>query len=71
MMVYDALVFLSGLVAGGLLVGLFHHLRVRTVWSLLTEYYYSEHLYPLIKRGVDVTHYRLAWESFRVRLLGK
>lgn len=70
-MLYDWIVFLMGVKMGGLLVWLYWRLRLRTLWSLLSEYYYSEHLYPLVKRGIDITHYQLAWESFRHRFLGR
>lgn len=70
-MLYDWFAFLLGAFAGGLLVWFYWRLRMRTLWYLLSEYYYSEHLYPLVKRGTDITHYRLAWESFRHRFLGR
>lgn len=43
---------------------------IRSLWQTLTDYYYSEHIYPLMKTNRDrATQRELAWDEFRKRFL--
>lgn len=64
-MIEVILVFVIGLVLGNAIQFIANRYALRAFWRELTDYYYMEHIYPLLKTDrLRAIQRELAWRAF-------